>query len=76
MPSYYSEQNIKQNLTSTLAAIAAKLELELYYSQCKENYHLDSRKIILNDNTLIILGSLDNDLFRKKVQVNSSRSKQ
>ena len=74
MPSYYSEQNIKQNLTSTLAAIAAKLELELYYSQCKENYHLDSRKIILNDNTLIIMGSIDNDLFRKKIQVNSSRT--
>ena len=74
MPSYYSEQNIKQNLTSTLAAIAAKLELELYYSQCKENYHLDSRKIILNDNTLIIMGSIDNDLFRKKIQANSSRT--
>ena len=74
MPSYYSEQNIKQNLTSTLAAIAAKLELELYYLQCKENYHLDSRKIILNDNTLIIMGSIDNDLFRKKIQANSSRT--
>ena len=74
MSSYYSEQNIKQNLTSTLAAIAAKLELELYYSQCKENYHLDSRKIILNDNTLIIMGSIDNDLFRKKIQANSSRT--
>ena len=63
MPSYYSEQNTKRILTS---AIAAKLELELYYSQCKENYYLDSRKIVLNDNTLIIMGSIDNDLFRKK----------
>ena len=76
MPSYYSEQNTVRNLASSPTAIAAKLELELYYSQCKENYHLDSRKIILNDNTLIIMGSIDNDLFRKKVQVNSSRSKQ
>ena len=74
MPSYYSEQHITHNLTSTLAGIAAKLELELYYSQCKENYHLDSRKIILNDNTLIIMGSIDNDLFRKKIQANSSRT--
>ena len=72
MPSYYSEQNTKRNLTS---AIAAKLELELYYSQCKENYHLDSRKIVLNDNTLIIMGSIDNDLFRKKIQTNCSRLK-
>ena len=72
MPSYYSEQNTKLNLTS---AIAAKLELELYYSQCKENYHLDSRKIVLNDNTLIIMGSIDNDLFRKKIQTNCSRLK-
>ena len=72
MPSYYSEQNTKLNLTS---AIAAKLELELYYSQCKENYHLDSRKIFLNDNTLIIMGSIDNDLFRKKIQTNCSRLK-
>ena len=75
MPSYYSEKNTKRNLTSAIAAIAAKLELELYYSQCKENYHLDSRKIILNDNTLIIMGSIDNDLFRKKIQANSSRLK-
>ena len=72
MPSYYSEQNTKRNLTS---AIAAKLELELYYSQCKENYHLDSRKIVLNDNTLIIMGSIDNDLFRKKIQTNCFRLK-
>ena len=75
MPSYYSEKNTKRNLTSAIAAIAAKLELELYYSQCKENYHLDSRKIILNDNTLIIMGSIDNDLFRKKIQTNCSRLK-
>ena len=75
MPSYYSEKNTKRNLTSAIAAIAAKLELELYYSQCKENYHLDSRKIILNDNTLIIMGSIDNDLFRRKIQTNCSRLK-
>ena len=75
MPSYYSEQNTVRNLTSSPAAIAAKLELELYYSQCKENYHLDSRKIILNDNTLIIMGSIDNDLFRRKIQTNCSRLK-
>ena len=79
MSSYYSEQNTVRNLTSSPAAIvakalAAKLELELYYSQCKENYHLDSRKIVLNDNTLIIMGSIDNDLFRRKIQTNCSRT--
>ena len=73
MPSYYSKQNIKRN---SISKIAAQIELELYCLQCKENYQLDSRKMILDNNTLIILGSLDNDLFRKKVQVNSSRSKQ
>lgn len=72
MSSYYSEQNTKQNLIST---ITAQLERDFYCLQCTENYQLDSRKMILDNNTLIILGSLDNDLFRKKVQINSSRSK-
>ena len=53
--------------------IRAQLELELYCLQCEENYHLDSGKLILDNKTIIIMGTLDNDLFRKKVQVNSSR---
>ena len=73
MSSYYSKQNIKRN---SISKIAAQIELELYCLQCKENYQLDSRKMILDNNTLIIMGSLDNDLFRKKVRTNSSRSKQ
>lgn len=48
--------------------ITAQLELEIYSVQCEENYQLDIRKMIFNDNTIIILGSFDNDLFRKKVQ--------
>ena len=64
MSSYYSEQNTKRNSIST---ITAQLERDLYYLQCAENYQLDSRKMILDNNTLIILGSLDNDLFRKKI---------
>lgn len=71
MPSYYPGQSTKRILTSE---IVAQLELELYCLQCEENYHLDSRKLILDNKTLIILGSADNELFRKKVQVNSSRS--
>ena len=50
--------------------ITAQLELELYSLQCEENYQLDSRKMIFNKNTIISLGSFDNDLFRKKVQIN------
>ena len=50
--------------------ITAQLELELYCLQCEENYQLDIRKMIFNNNTIIILGSFDNDLFRKKVQIN------
>ena len=71
MSSYYSEQNSVRNLKSK---IAAQLELELYILQCEENYQLDSRKLILNNKTLIILGSADNDLFRKKIKEKSSRS--
>ena len=48
--------------------IRAQLELELYCLQCEENYQLDIKKMIFNDNTIIILGAFDNDLFRKKVQ--------
>ena len=48
--------------------ITAQLELELYSVQCEENYQLDIKKMIFNDNTIIILGAFDNDLFRKKVQ--------
>ena len=64
--------NIMRN---SISEITAQLERDLYYLQCAENYQLDSRKMILDNNTLIILWSLDNDLFRKKVQINSSRSK-
>lgn len=71
MPSYYPEQSTKRIITSE---IATQLELELYGLQCEENYQLDSRKLILDNSTLIILGAANNDLFRKKVQVNSSRS--
>lgn len=70
MPTYYPVQGSKRFLTSE---IVAQLELELYRLQCEENYHLDSRKLILDNKTLIIMGSSDNELFRKKVQVNSSR---
>ena len=63
-------------MRKSISEITAQLERDFYYLQCTENYQLDSRKMILDNNTLIILGSLDNDLFRKKVQVNSSRSKQ
>ncbi len=48
--------------------IRAQLELELYCLQCEENYQLDIKKMIFNDQTIIILGAFDNDLFRKKVQ--------
>lgn len=71
MPTYYPGQSTERILKSE---IAAQLELELYCLQCEENYQLDSRKLILDNRTLIILGSADNDLFRKKVQANSSRS--
>lgn len=70
MTTSYPVQRSKRFLTSE---IAAQLELELYRLQCEENYHLDSRKLILDNKTLIIMGSSDNELFRKKVQVNSSR---
>lgn len=71
MPTYYPGQSAERILKSK---IAAQLELELYCLQCEENYHLDSKKLILDNKTLIILGSADNELFRKKVQVNSSHS--
>lgn len=71
MSSYYPGQITERNLKSK---IAEQLELELFSLQCEENYQLDSRKLILNNKTLIILGSADNDLFRKKVKENSSRS--
>lgn len=71
MSSYYPGQITERNLKSK---IAEQLELELFSLQCEENYHLDSRKLILDNKTLIILGSADNDLFRKKVKENSSRS--
>ena len=58
---------IEQMLSSE---ITAQLELELYSVQFEENYQLDIKKMIFNDNTIIILGSFDNDLFRKKVQIN------
>ena len=53
-------------MRNSISEITAQLERDLYYLQCTENYQLDSRKMILDNNTLIILGSLDNDLFRKK----------
>lgn len=62
-------------MRNSISEITAQLESDLYCLQCTENYQLDSRKMILDNNTLIILGSLDNDLFRKKAQLNSSRSK-
>lgn len=71
MSSYYPGQITERNLKSK---IAEQLELELFSLQCEENYQLDSRKLILDNKTLIILGSADNDLFRKKVKENSSRS--
>ena len=71
MSSYYPGQITERNLKSK---IAEQLELELFILQCEENYQLDSRKLILDNKTLIILGSADNDLFRKKVKENSSRS--
>lgn len=71
MPSYYPGQSTKRIITSE---IAAQLELEIYCLQCEENYQLDSKKLILDNRTLIILGAADNELFRKKVQANSSRS--
>ena len=48
--------------------IRAQLELELYSVQCEENYQLNIKKMIFNDQTIIILGAFDNDLFRKKAQ--------
>ena len=71
MSSYYPGQITERNLKSK---IAEQLELELFSLQCEENYQLDSRKLILDNKTLIILGSADNALFRKKVKENSSRS--
>ena len=71
MSSYYPGQITERNLKSK---ITEQLELELFSLQCEENYQLDSRKLILDNKTLIILGSADNDLFRKKVKENSSRS--
>lgn len=71
MPSYYPEQSTKRIITSE---IATQLELELYSLQCEENYQLDSRKLILDNSTLIILGAANNDLFRKKIKAYSSRS--
>ena len=65
MSSCYPVQRTKSVLTSE---IAAELELKLYCLQCEENYQLDIKKMIFNDNTIIILGAFDNDLFRKKVQ--------
>ena len=62
-------------MRNSISEITAQLERDLYYLQCTENYQLDSRKMILDNNTLIILGSLDNDLFRKKIQTNCSRLK-
>ena len=70
MASYYPVQRTKHGLRSE---IAAELELKLYCLQCEENYNLDSGKLILDNKSIIIMGTLDNDLFRKKVQVNSSR---
>ena len=62
-------------MRKSISEITAQLERDLCCLQCTENYQLDSRKMILDNNTLIIWGSLDNDLFRKKVQINSSSSK-
>ena len=70
MASYYPVQRTKRVLTSE---IAAELELKLYCLQCEENYHLDSGKLILDNKTIIIMGTLDKEKNRKKVQVNSSR---
>lgn len=56
---------IEQMLSSE---ITAQLELELYSVQCEENYQLNIKKMIFNDQTIIILGAFDNDLFRKKAQ--------
>ena len=58
-------------MRNSISEITAQLERDFYYLQCTENYQLDSRKMILDNNTLIILGSLDNDLFRKKFFLNN-----
>lgn len=65
-------------MDTILSEITAQLEIELYSVQCEENYQLDIKKMIFNDDTIIILGAFDNDLFRKKVQYRqklNSRSK-
>lgn len=58
-------------MRNSISEITAQLERDFYCLQCAENYQLDSRKMILDHNTLIILGSLDNDLFRKKIFLNN-----
>lgn len=71
MAAYYSGQTGERDLKSSMALL---LELDILCMQCEENYQLDSRKLILDKKTIIIMGSANNDLFRKKVQENSSRS--
>lgn len=66
MQGYHSGEAIKRLVSYD---IAGQMELEIYRLQCEENYQLDSKKLELDDNTIIIMGSMDNDLFRKKVKI-------
>ena len=66
MQGYHSGEAIKRLVSYD---IAGQMELEIYRLQCEENYQLDSKKLELDDNTIIIMGSIDNDLFRKKVKI-------
>lgn len=66
MQGYPSGEAIKRLVSSD---IAGQMELEIYRLQCEENYQLDSKKLELDNNTIIIMGSIDNDLFRKKVKI-------
>lgn len=66
MQGYHSGEAIKRLVSSD---IASQMELEIYRLQCEENYQLDSKKLELDNSTIIIMGSIDNELFRKKVKV-------
>lgn len=53
---------------STTRGTFIGLEMEQYISQWKENCNIDSRKLILDDDKIVMLGSFDNDLFKRKIQ--------
>lgn len=53
---------------STTHGTSTGLEMEQYISQWKENCNIDSRKLILDDERIVMLGSFDNDLFKRKIQ--------